>query len=192
MAVASMHSVVRASAPAAVLAAGNASSATVGGVHLTQARSAHVATAERLVAERSEAQEVHSERIDRRVLGVIVQELEVAMALVPPPLPTKMTVDGGGPSLSLVPPPVEPPAVRAQQAVALIEKIELFVKSQRPALSLTLNNSLGARVEIERLGPKEVALKLYGHGGPPSVQTLTRLREALEARGLTLRALSIA
>lgn len=81
---------------------------------------------------------------------------------------------------------------RGEQAVALIEKIEVFVKSQRPALALTLNNSLGARVEIERLGPGEVSLKLVGRNGPPSPDTLARLRAELGARGLKVKALSVA
>ncbi|MEO6119208.1 MAG: hypothetical protein ABIP12_00855, partial [Terriglobales bacterium] len=49
---------------------------------------------------------------------------------------------------------------KAAKAIALIERIETFVRSQRPGLALTLNNSLGAHVEIERIGPKEIALKL--------------------------------
>ena len=82
---------------------------------------------------------------------------------------------------------------RAAQAVALIEKIEVFVKStQRPALELTLNNSLGARVEIERLGPGEVALKLVGKRGPPPPEAVSRIRDELAARGLKVAAMSVA
>jgi hypothetical protein len=82
---------------------------------------------------------------------------------------------------------------RAAQAVALIEKIEVFVKStQRPALELTLNNSLGARVEIERLGPGEVALKLVGKRGPPPPEAVNRIRDELAARGLKVAAMSVA
>jgi hypothetical protein len=83
--------------------------------------------------------------------------------------------------------------VKAAQAVALIEKIELFVKStQRPAIALTLNNALGARVEIERVGPREVSLKLVGQHGPPSPDAVSRIREELQARGLKVSALSVA
>jgi hypothetical protein len=82
---------------------------------------------------------------------------------------------------------------KAAQAVALIEKIETFVKAnQRPALALTLNNTLGARVEIERIGPGEVALKLVGQRGPPSPEAVSRIREELLARGLKVAALSVA
>jgi hypothetical protein len=80
---------------------------------------------------------------------------------------------------------------RAVQAAALIERIEVFVKSQRPALALTLNNSLGARIELERLGAGRIALRLVGNGGPPSPEIVSRIREELRARGLQLGALSI-
>jgi hypothetical protein len=82
---------------------------------------------------------------------------------------------------------------RAAQAVALIEKIEVFVKqAQRPALELTLNNSLGAKVEIERMGPGEVAVKLVGTRGPPSPDAVSRIRDELLARGLKVSSMSVA
>ncbi len=84
------------------------------------------------------------------------------------------------------------PEAKAAQAVALIERIEQFVRSQRPGLALTLNNSLGAHVEIERIGPKEIALKLVGHRGPPTAEAVSRIREELRARGLKVGALSVA
>jgi hypothetical protein len=81
---------------------------------------------------------------------------------------------------------------RAAAAVALIEKIQVFVKSgQRPALTLTLNNSLGAQVEIERLGPGLVAIKLVGRNGPPSPEAVSQVRDELAARGLKVGALSV-
>jgi hypothetical protein len=91
-------------------------------------------------------------------------------------------------------PPVQleaSPEAQAAQATALIERIEVFVKSQRPGLALTLNNSLGAHVEIERVGPKEIALKLVGHRGPPTAEAVSRIREELRARGLKVCALSV-
>lgn len=89
-------------------------------------------------------------------------------------------------------PQAQKPEVRAAQAAALIERIDVFVRSQRPALALTLNNSLGARVEIEKLGPGRIALRLVGQNGPPSPDTVSRIREELKARGLTVGALSVA
>ncbi|HEX8700995.1 MAG TPA: hypothetical protein VF815_19270, partial [Myxococcaceae bacterium] len=81
------------------------------------------------------------------------------------------------------------PAVRAEAALELIERIEVFVKSQRPALSLSLRGTLDATVELERTGPREVAVRLQGRKGPVPVEELARLRDALEARGLRLSAL---
>jgi hypothetical protein len=75
--------------------------------------------------------------------------------------------------------------------VALIERIETFVKSQRPAIAMTLNNSLGARVEIEKLGPGRIALRLVGQNGPPTPETVSRIREELRSRGLEVGALSV-
>lgn len=89
-------------------------------------------------------------------------------------------------------PDATPPEAKAAQAVALIERIEVFVRSQRPGLALTLNNSLGASAEIERVGPKEIALKLVGHRGPPTAEAVSRIRDELHARGLKVVALSVA
>jgi len=83
-------------------------------------------------------------------------------------------------------------AVKAASAVELIEKIETFVKSQRPGLAITLDGSLGARVEIERLGPKEVAIRVVGKNGPPAPEDIGRIREEMRARGLKVGALSVA
>jgi hypothetical protein len=81
---------------------------------------------------------------------------------------------------------------RSRAAMALIERIQVFVRNaQRPSLSLTLDNSLGARVEIERLGPGLVAVKLVGHKGPPSPEAVGRVREEILARGLKVGALSV-
>lgn len=119
---------------------------------------------------------------------------------LPPPTMTQMQFD-----LPHPPPPQQQPQytklenlaetpvqTRAAQAVALIEHIELFVKSQRPGLALTLNNSLGAHVQIQRVGPREIALKLVGHAGPPTAEAVARIREELRARGLKLSALCVA
>jgi hypothetical protein len=81
--------------------------------------------------------------------------------------------------------------VRGAEAVALIQKIEAFVKSNRPTLAVTLNNTLGVRAEIERIGPKSVALTLVGSDGPPPVDVLTRIRREIRGRGLTIASLSL-
>jgi hypothetical protein len=82
--------------------------------------------------------------------------------------------------------------VKAASAVELIEKIETFMKGQRPGLAITLEGSLGARVEIERLGPKEVAVRLVGKNGPPSAEAIGRIRDEIRASGLKVGALSVA
>jgi hypothetical protein len=84
-----------------------------------------------------------------------------------------------------------PAALRAEAALALIERIELFMRSQRPAMALSVRGTLEATVEVERTGPREVALRIQGHQGPPPAQELAQLRAALEARGLQLRSLQV-
>jgi hypothetical protein len=71
-------------------------------------------------------------------------------------------------------------------ALALIEKIDVFMKSQRPALSLRLGGALEATVEVERTGSREVALRIQGHRGPVAPGQLEHIREALASRGLRL------
>jgi hypothetical protein len=133
--------------------------------------------------------------IDRKALDLICQEMRSD-----PGVASKAANQNGQTIADRVPFPVQVAqahapdrAAHAAQAVELIEKIEVFVRSQRPALALTLNNSLGARVEIERIGPREVALKVVGeHGIPPNAEDLGRIREEMKARGLKVGALSVA
>jgi hypothetical protein len=173
---------------------------------LTAARAGHVARAEGLVTTRAEAVTGHGpEQQAGRALEAIIQELVQAFEGVP----ARAANDGPGGTAPAIPHCSNPGAARAahqsaaefeqenqaraEQAFALIERIELFVKSaQRPALALTLNNSLGARVEIERVGPREVALKLVGQHGPPAPDAVSRIRDELVARGLKVAALSVA
>jgi hypothetical protein len=131
--------------------------------------------------------------LDSKFLKLLLTELEAGFAAAPTPAsPTTPPPLPSGPgALTGAPPVSETPQQRAQQAVALIERIERFVKSGRPVLALSLGNSLGARVEIERVGPKAIALKLVGQGGPPPPEAVARIREALTSRGLTVRALSV-
>jgi hypothetical protein len=84
-------------------------------------------------------------------------------------------------------------ADRAAEAVALAEKIERFARAAgAPALHLTLDNALGARIEVERLAPSEVTVKLIGRRGPPSPDAVSRVREELKSRGLRVAAMSVA
>lgn len=139
---------------------------------------------------RHEGGEAVQERAETRILDFILRELNPEPA---PGLPqAAASVHHLHPAAPAALKLDAPPEARAAQAVALIERIELFVKSQRPGLALTLNNSLGAHVEIERIGPREIALKLVGHRGPPTAEAVSRIREELRARGLKVGVLSVA
>lgn len=163
---------------------------------LTTVRASHHEAAAQQAVRAVETTTTQAEKVDARVLALIVKELESAFDGEPPHVERAANSDGKAQPFRADAPPApvksaEAPA-RAEQAVALIERIETFVRSSRPALALTLNNSLGARVEIERLGPGQVALKLIGQKGPPSADAVSRIREELRARGLKVGALSVA
>lgn len=170
------------------------------------ARAHHASTADAATTARNALNEGAEQKTSSRVVDLIVKELVAEFETRP-----------GGAAASKVGNPVQPisslnevpfhvgassatPAqraaqtaqLRANQAAALIERIDTFVKSQRPALALTLNNSLGARVEIEKLGPGRIALRLIGQNGPPNADTVNRIRDELTARGLKVGALSVA
>ncbi|MFT3706964.1 MAG: hypothetical protein QM817_04775 [Archangium sp.] len=147
---------------------------------------------------RAQHTEAVTEKSEGRVLDLIVRELSADATpsnSTPPPTPTaELAVRPAlNAAAALQQSKIEvAPETKASQAVALIEKIITFVRSQRPGLALTLNNSLGASVEIERIGPKEIALKLIGQFGPPSADAVSRIRDELRARGLKIGALSVA
>lgn len=157
---------------------------------LGSVRGEHQSLAVGLKEVRTEASHTAHERADARVLELITKELSSDVPPANAPVLPQQPIAASGNQQA---PKVEAtPETKAAQAVALIEKIERFVKSQRPGLAITLNNSLGAHVEIERIGPKQIALKLVGKNGPPSAEAVSRIREELQARGLKVGALSIA
>lgn len=160
---------------------------------LGNVRSEHAQTARGLTEVRAAAHETQQERSEGRLLELITRELSADVAPANKPnhevLPQQPIAAGQHAPQTKV---ESTPEAKAAQAVALIEKIERFVRSQRPGLALTLDNSLGARVEIERMGPKEIALKLIGRNGPPSAEAVSRIRDELRARGLRVGALSVA
>jgi hypothetical protein len=167
--------------------------------------------AQRLRVTRTEAQVVSQERTEHRVSELISRELarefhaEPAPASTARPTPplaeparsampseglsptgeTRLTVGATGAAAS----EASSPQAQVQAAMELIEKIDLFVRSQRPALRLSLGGSLASTVEVERTGPREVSLRIQGRGGPLAQEDLARIREGLEARGLRLRSL---
>lgn len=191
---------IAASAPlVATSAARSATSAA-----LATARTASNQSAAHLQEARVAYHHVADERLEGRLIDLICKELVIEFTSEP----SKSRV--ANQDLPLAPPvaglvvvpvaalaveaghPVDG-AVKAAQAVELIERIETFIKDSRhPCLALTLNNSLGAKVEIERVGPREVALKIVGHRGPPPAEDISRIREEMQARGLKVCALSVA
>ncbi len=142
---------------------------------------------------RSERSEAVQERAAARIYELFAKEFTPDRSETQPrPAPLEASVHHLYPAAQVAPKVEAAPEAKAAQAMALIERIEVFVRSQRPGLALTLNNSLGAHVEIERIGPKEIALKLVGHRGPPTAEAVSRIREELRARGLKVGALSVA
>ncbi|GEN09367.1 hypothetical protein SAMN05443572_10918 [Myxococcus fulvus] len=177
---------------------------------LGMARQAMHVESYRLGTVRSEAQGVNQERTEQRLTELVVREVSRQAAHFPTtresssPRTEPVPVDSSRPvptqegtlpearqsaSASTGASPPEPPS-RVESTLEVIERIEVLVKSQRPALSLSVRGSLHATVEVERTGPREVALRIQGHQGPVPDTELTRLRDALEARGLRLRSLS--
>ncbi|MCY1042797.1 hypothetical protein OV208_15845 [Corallococcus sp. bb12-1] len=166
----------------------------------------HVET-QRLGTVRQEAQAEGREQAHHRASELIARELDRTFRAEPRPAtpsastPARTREDGGtgstlrtssaeGRSLAAGSPdsagPSDSPVAQVESTLALIEKIEVFVKSQRPALALSLRGSMEATVEVERTGPREVALRIQGRHGPVPTEDVTRLRDALEARGLRL------
>jgi hypothetical protein len=176
--------------------------------HLGQVRQGLNTEAHRLRDVRGEAHQTNQERMQQRVTDLIARELarEPHAEPVAPPSPPSPP---GGPEASALPSQVEPdsaagephtggvqaaaadapnPEARVQATLELIEKLEIFVKSQRPALAMRLGGALDATVEVERTGTREVALRIQGHRGPLSPEDAARIRDALAARGLKLSA----
>ncbi len=179
--------------------------------NLGQARQTMHGEALRLRTARTESQTMAQEKTEHRLSELISRELsrELRVELppqlppraVPPPpessrgpAPTEgLPAEGEprpAPHLAGMAPPDSPdPQLKVQATLQLIERIELFVQSQRPALRMNLGSPLSATVEVERTAPREVALRIQGRHGPLAQEDLARIRDALEARGLRLRSL---
>jgi hypothetical protein len=176
---------------------------------LRQARQDMHVEAKRLGTVRQEAHAEVREQHSQRITELLSRELERTLRAEPrPPVPTSPPArsredkalegpatsapagghapSGGAPAS---PTDATAPTTQVESTLALIEKIEVFVKSQRPALGLSLRGALEATVEVERTGPREVALRIQGRHGPVPTGDVARLRDALEARGLRLSVL---
>lgn len=180
--------------------------------NLGQTRQAMHGEALRLRSVRTEAHTVSQEKTEHRITELISRELarefraesshpppSARPVPLPPessqgPVPTEGLTSAGEARLAASPSGLSPadapdPQARVEATLQLIEKIEVFVQSQRPALRLSLGEPLSATVQVERTGPREVALRIQGRQGPLAQEELTRIREGLEARGLRLRSL---
>jgi hypothetical protein len=134
-----------------------------------------------------------SERRLKALMDNLVRELSSEV-----PLNGRPSASAHGPEAIGMPAPATPSAAgqplkpsAAAEAVAMIERIESLVKNNRPALQMSLSSGLARSVEIERVGPKSVALTLVGAGGPPSAEAVGKLRDELAARGLSIAALTV-
>ncbi|WP_163865533.1 hypothetical protein [Myxococcus eversor] len=176
---------------------------------LTVTRQAMHAESFRLGSVRGEAQTASQERTEHRLTDLLSRELSrEPRAPAPPsspfgtepsaapqePLRTPKAVEGIGaegrsPATGGAARSEAAPTSRVDSTMEVIERIEVFVKSQRPALSLSVRGTLDATVEVERTGPREVRLHIQGHHGPVPTEQVIRLRDALEARGLKLHSL---
>jgi len=173
------------------------------------------ADASKLSQARADGLGAQEERIDRRVLELIVKELSVELTpdwgarggsgggggpgAQPEPdgkRDRSPRLEGDGASAGAANPPTENRSTtrptRAPAAVELVRRIETFLKSERPALALTIGGTLNARVELERTGRQQVAVKVAGTNGPPPPGEIARIREEIAARGLKLSSLSVA
>ncbi len=73
---------------------------------------------------------------------------------------------GSGATAAVGPPSL--PEERIERAMALVERIEHFVRSGRPALALTLRGPVPGRLELQRVAPGAISIPAVL--GPPSVQ----------------------
>lgn len=179
--------------------------------NLGQARQTMHGEALRLRTARTESQTIAQEKTEHRLSELISRELSRDFRVeLPPQLPSRAVPPP--PESSRGPAPTEglaaagesrpdtrlagmatpdspDPQLKVQATLQLIERIELFVQSQRPALRMNLGSPLSATVEVERTAPREVSLRIQGRHGPLAQEELAHIRDALEARGLRLRSL---
>jgi len=158
---------------------------------LQRARAGHAAEAHRLSEVRAD-QPTSAAAAQRDAGERLAQAIERNLPPVPdlPAVPVQPTAAEGGRA------PAEAPAAalasRVESALALVERIEVFLRSGAPQLELSVGGQLRAEVLLERTGPREVAVTVRGRNGPPPPQELARIRDGLRLRGLKLSSLAIA
>lgn len=75
----------------------------------------------------------------------------------------------------------------APDVLLIVQKVEVFVRTHRPSVTLVLNNSIAAQANIEKLGPKEVVVRLHTTDPKATASAVPRLKETLRASGLAAR-----
>jgi hypothetical protein len=84
-----------------------------------------------------------------------------------------------------------PPRPTAECLAELVERLQRFHRAGRPALAMTLRAIPGARLELQRTGPRAVSLTWAGRGPKPDSAQIAQLRDALAQRDLTLSSLVV-
>lgn len=165
---------------------------------LTSARTEAEAASHGRVSARSEGIAAQEHLAKERIAELLARDPDTRREGTPRPLgdaerrrePERLTAPGAQ-ALATTgsAPPSDGPAP-VSSVMELVEKVEVFSRSNRPALALTLGGELKGQVEIEKAGPGKVALRLRGvlrsHPEVPE-----RIRRALAERGLTVTRLQI-
>src|SRR5688500_14869516 len=150
---------------------------------------AHVAEGERLKAVRAEGRGHGEQRVGERALDLIARELQEEA-------PREEPVMAVSPSQAAPRPAdashAEPrPAGRADAALKLVQRIEVFLASGQARLELAVGGTLQASVLLERTAPGQVAVTIRGRRGVPPPGEIARIRAEIQARGLKLSALTV-
>lgn len=158
---------------------------------LQRARAGHEAHAQVLTERRGHAETMDQVRVEGRVADRIFSELtRLPPEERPAPIVAPPPVGSGSGGAQQAQASVSPPS-RAEAAMELVEKIEVWMKSSRPALTLGVGGALQAEVTVERTGPGRISLAFRGKKGPPSHSDVRAVRDALERRGLLLTSVQI-
>ena len=81
-------------------------------------------------------------------------------------------------------------AEAAERALELVEQVQTFLRSGRPALSLTLRGAMAGRVEVQRVGAGAVSLRFESRRRPAASE-LAAMRAELQRSGLTVQSMEV-
>lgn len=120
--------------------------------------------------------------LDRLSKGAELAQVIQQVALAPQPPPELLRGE-----------PVErgTSASTVASTAELIEKIERWVRADRPGLSLRLNGPLAADVSLERVGDGRVAVTLASRGAAIGAEQISRLKTELAQRGVRVARLEV-